>query len=106
MQSLSTGLLCFLVLYILCGCAGFKDASSLSGQQSVQKTETRESTPEPTLQTDTSSPARAEKPVPVVQVPEPSFDFGKMSDDKVFVHKFLLKNVGTSELVIKKILPG
>jgi hypothetical protein len=119
-QRLFIGLLCFPVLYGLCGCAAFKDTSSRSVQESPpqQQTETKAPALIPgTVQTcpldsvacvqQTSSPVVApEKAVPIVKVPETSFDFGKMTEDKVFVHKFQIKNVGTSELIIKKILPG
>ena len=119
MQRLFIGLLCFLVLYGLCGCAAFKDTSGRSGQESPpQQSETKAPALIPaTHQTcsldsvacvpQTISPAVApEKGAPIVQVPETSFDFGIMREDKEFVHKFRIKNVGASELIIQKISPG
>lgn len=43
---------------------------------------------------------------PVVQVPESSFDFGEVIDGKDYVHDFKIKNVGSSDLVLKKVLPS
>jgi hypothetical protein len=45
------------------------------------------------------------KGAPVAQIPEKSFDFGVMREDKDFIHKFQIKNIGTAELTIKKIIP-
>lgn len=42
---------------------------------------------------------------PVAQIPEKSFDFGVMREDKDFIHKFRIKNIGTADLTIKKIIP-
>lgn len=53
-----------------------------------------------------STPEKLNKRIPVVQLPETSYDFGTMQGDETFTHKFLLKNAGTSELIIKKIIPG
>ncbi len=119
MQRLFIGLLCFLVLYGLCGCAAFKDASSRSGQESpLQQSETKApalipATPQicpldsvACVPQTTSLAAAPEKAAPIVQVPETSFDFGMMREDKEFVHKFRILNAGTSELIIKKISPG
>jgi hypothetical protein len=118
-QRLFIGLLCFLIPYGLWGCASFKDTSSRSGQEAQpQQSETKAPTLIPaTLQTcplnsvacvpqTTSLVAAPEKAAPIVQVPETSFDFGIMREDKDFVHKFRIKNVGTAELIIKKIIPG
>jgi hypothetical protein len=103
---------------MLCGCAAFKDSFSRFGQQPAQKAETKApaSIPETaqvcSLDTvacvpqSTSPVAAPDKAAPVVQVPETSYDFGIMSEDKDFVHKFRIKNVGASELKIKKVLPG
>lgn len=41
---------------------------------------------------------------PVVQVPETSFDFGEVVEGKDYVHDFIIKNVGTAPLEIKKVL--
>jgi hypothetical protein len=118
-RRLFIGLLCFTVLYGLFGCAAFKDTSSRSAQESLpQQYETKAPALIPAaLQTcpldsiacvpqTTSLVAAPEKAAPIVQVPETSFDFGIMREDKDFVHKFRIRNVGTSELIIKKIIPG
>jgi len=46
-----------------------------------------------------------EKQGPVAQIPETSFDFGTTNGDAVLTHKFVVKNAGTSDLLIKKIFP-
>ncbi len=43
---------------------------------------------------------------PAVEIPETSFDFGQVSGERELVHTFNVKNVGTSVLSIKKVLPG
>jgi len=43
---------------------------------------------------------------PVAEVPETTFDFGKLTDNSEFVHRFSVKNVGKSVLNIKKVVPG
>jgi len=118
-QRLFVGLLCFALGYGLCGCASFKDSSSRSGQElPPQQSETKAPDlipaapqicpldPAGCIPQTTSPVTPPGKAAPVVQVPETSFDFGTMSGDSVFVHKFQIKNVGTSELIIKKIIPG
>ncbi len=118
-QRLFIGLLCFALVCGLCGCAGFKDSSNRSGQElALQQSETKAQAlipeapqiclldPASCIPQTTSPVTPPEKVVPIVQVPETSFDFGTMSGDSVFVHKFQIKNVGTSELIIKKIIPG
>ncbi len=59
----------------------------------------------PPIPPQVSAPERPDTPVPIVQLPETSFDFGTIGDG-TFTHKFLIKNAGASELVIKKIIPG
>ena len=43
---------------------------------------------------------------PRVELPETVFDFGLVADGTDYLHSFKVKNVGTGELVIKKIMPG
>jgi len=52
-----------------------------------------------------TSMAVTEKPAPVAQIPERSYDFGTMHEDRDFVHTFNIKNAGTCDLVIEKIIP-
>jgi hypothetical protein len=117
-QRLFIGLLCFTVLYGLFGCSALKDASSRSGQESSPQQREAQAPP-PVPETPQTCPldsvacvpqatplaAALKKEGPVAQVPETSFDFGIMNEDKEFVHKFRIRNVGTSELIIKQILP-
>ncbi len=114
MQRFFTRLLCFLALLMLCGCAAFKGDSIRPGQEPVLQTETKapasiagtaETCPVGSLVCVTPVPA-PEKRAPLIEIPEKSYDFGIMNEDGDFSHKFEIKNVGTSELIIKKILPG
>jgi hypothetical protein len=43
---------------------------------------------------------------PKAEIPEMSFDFGELSDSGDYAHAFIVKNVGTAPLEIKKVLPG
>ncbi|HYA40091.1 MAG TPA: hypothetical protein VEF34_02210 [Syntrophobacteraceae bacterium] len=57
------------------------------------------------LQATSPRAAAPDTGAPVVHVPETSYDFGTMQEDKDFLHKFTVMNFGTAELVIKKIIP-
>lgn len=130
MQRFFTVLLCFSVLLILGGCATSDGGSSRLGQEPAAQVETKAETP---LTGATSTPATASIPGtaqtcpvgsvacppgtttaaatpqrtgPVAEVPEKVFDFGRMTEDRDYSHAFIIKNVGTSELAIKKVLPG
>lgn len=120
MQRLFIGLLCFSVLYIVCGCAAFKDSSSSSVQESPTQQKSEAKAPDTISGTlkvcpldsvacvpeNTSLAVAPDKAAPVVQLPETSFDFGIMNENREFVHKFQIKNAGSSDLIIKKIIPG
>jgi hypothetical protein len=43
---------------------------------------------------------------PAADVPETDFDFGKVSEGKLLVHDFRVRNLGKSVLRIKKVLPS
>ena len=43
---------------------------------------------------------------PTVEVSETVFDFGLVNEGKDYVHAFKIRNTGTKDLVIRKILPG
>ncbi|MHC1743729.1 MAG: hypothetical protein AB9873_11945 [Syntrophobacteraceae bacterium] len=43
---------------------------------------------------------------PALEVPETEFDFGKVSEDKLLIHDFKVRNVGKSVLKIKKVVPS
>lgn len=51
-------------------------------------------------------PAPASDTPPVVEIPETTFNFGNVREDRELVHQFNIKNVGKSVLNIKKVLPG
>jgi hypothetical protein len=117
MQRFFTGLLCFSVLMMFYGCATITDDSSVSGQKPASQTETKAAAPTPGA-TETQvtappgttgtgiTPAQDKPPAPAVEVPEKAFDFGVMREERDYSHAFIIKNVGTSELIIKKIVPG
>jgi len=41
---------------------------------------------------------------PLAEVPERAYDFGDVTEGKVYVHSFVVKNVGTAPLEIKKVI--
>ncbi len=43
---------------------------------------------------------------PRVELSETLFDFGEMNEGEDYVHAFMISNVGTGVLEIKKVLPG
>ncbi len=119
MQRVIKGLLYFLALCLVSGCATAKQSSSnffqktlalahLGTNPSEQKTEKggvclldlQAAIPEST------APAAPTDKAPIVQVPETTHDFGTVTEDKNLVHKFSIRNVGRSELKIKKVMPG
>ncbi|MGO9312501.1 MAG: hypothetical protein ACLQBD_26515 [Syntrophobacteraceae bacterium] len=120
MQRFFTGVLCFLVLYPLSGCTTFTGVSNRLAQESraVLHLETKATDQDsPTAGVclldpaasipETVSPAPAATDnAPIVQLAETAYDFGTMNENKEFVHKFSIRNVGTSQLKIKKIIPG
>jgi hypothetical protein len=127
MQRFFTVLLCFSVLLMLGGCATSNGGSSRLGQEPAPQAETKAAAPIPGT---TATPATAsipgaaeicpvgsvtcppgtapapQKTGPTAEVPEKLFDFGTMNEDRDYSHAFIIKNVGTSELTIKKVLPG
>jgi len=110
MQRFFTGMLCFLVLYPLSGCTTFTGASN----RFVQESSTAQDSPTTGVCLldlaasipETVSPAPATDNAPIVQLPETAYDFGSMNENREFVHKFSVRNVGESQLKIKKIIPG
>ena len=59
----------------------------------------RADTPAPAVTTATTG-------TPSLDVPEANFNFGEMSEDNIYVHEFVIRNVGTGVLEIKKVIPG
>ena len=119
MQRFFTGMICFLVLYPLSGCTTFPGALNRFVQEpgAVLHHETKAAAQDsPTAGVclldpaasipETVSPAPATGNAPIVQLAETAYDFGTMNENKEFVHKFSIRNVGTSQLKIKKIIPG
>jgi hypothetical protein len=54
----------------------------------------------------TVSPTPATDNAPIVELPETTHDFGTIGEGKEYVYKFIIRNIGKSELKIKKIIPG
>ncbi len=119
MQRFFTVMLCVLFLYPLSGCTTFTDASNRFVQEShaILHPEATASAPDSPIAgvclldpaaaiPETVSPAPATDGAPIVQLAETAYDFGTMNENNEFVHKFSIKNVGASQLKIKKIIPG
>ena len=51
-----------------------------------------------------SSPGLETPSGPLAEVPERFYDFGDLTDGKEYVHSFVVKNVGTAPLEIKKVI--
>ena len=41
---------------------------------------------------------------PMAEVPEKLYDFGDLTEGKEYVHSFVVKNIGTAPLEIKKVI--
>ena len=81
--------LAFLFLFLVSlGCAYRGEAAEEPGQK------------------DTAAASAAEPGTPLLIVPESTFDFGEVREEKEYVHAFIIKNVGTGVLEIKKVVPG
>ncbi len=52
------------------------------------------------------NPAEGKQGVPVLEVKEPSFNFGKVSRGEVVKHDFQVFNRGDAPLEIEKVKPG
>jgi len=60
----------------------------------------------PDLSTAPTSVSPAAPSGPSAEIPKTFHDFGKMSEGKDYVYDFVIRNTGTAELQIKKVLPG
>jgi hypothetical protein len=43
---------------------------------------------------------------PTLELSETTFDFGLVGEGSDYIHVFKIRNVGTGDLVIRKIMPG
>ncbi|MGC9967138.1 MAG: hypothetical protein ABSE08_17200 [Syntrophobacteraceae bacterium] len=83
------------------GCAHTSDSpASMPRQQEVAQAQTNVA---PAQQV---APVAQPNGTPSVELSETVFDFGLVSDGTDYLHAFKIRNVGTGDLVIKKILPG
>ena len=53
-----------------------------------------------------SSQGAPSSKAPAVEVPETSYDFGRLSSENESVHEFSVRNVGEAVLNIKKVIPA
>lgn len=96
---------------ILVGCAHTSDSTAgLPRQQEVAIAQTN-AAPAPVVAVAQTNVAPASEGViapgtPRVELPEVAFDFGLVSDGNDYIHVFKVRNVGTGDLTIKKIMPG
>lgn len=119
MQGLFKALIYSLIAYAVCGCAAFDYASHRIAQQPPVSPRAETKAPSQNLPAsevcvldplaaaarETPSPTPSTGDAPIVQVPEPTYVLGNITS-REFVHTFIIKNGGTSELKIKKVLPG
>jgi hypothetical protein len=116
MRRLFNVFVCSLVVYAVCGCAS-SDNGRISQESPVpSRAETKASSQNPSTANvctldpvaaalEISSPAPSTGDGPVVEIPESTYVFGA-SVRSNFTHTFIVKNVGTSDLKIRKVLPG
>lgn len=118
MQRLFKALIYSLIAYAVCGCAAFDDAYRRDAQPPVpSRAETQSPSKNPAASgvcvldpvaaaaRETASSTPSTSNAPIVEVPEPTYTFGTGAN-RDFSHTFTIKNVGTSELNIKKFIPG
>ena len=48
----------------------------------------------------------ASQDIPVVQIPEPKYDFGEVVEGSEVIHDFKIMNTGKAELQIEQVRPG
>ncbi len=123
MNRFGAGVVCILAFGLLSGCAHVQSSGNDTFQSFLAflhlKSRPAEKQPEPQTQPQvcvldplaytkdiTADPAAANDKAPVAEVPESTFDFGKVTDGTEVVHKFSVKNKGKTVLNIKKVLPG
>lgn len=106
---------CVLVCLLIAGCGQLKSSNNSGVLSKTHEQAAPAEAPAPhvcVLDPAAQAPSIADVPKtspatsPVAEVPETVFDFGKMTGDNEFVHKFSVRNVGRSVLNIKKVVPG
>lgn len=53
-----------------------------------------------------SAQAQAPREGPVIEIAEPTYDFGEAMEDAEISHDFIVKNTGKAVLQIEKVSPG
>lgn len=53
-----------------------------------------------------SAQAQAPQEGPVIEIAEPTYDFGEVMEDAEISHDFIVKNTGKAVLQIEKVSPG
>jgi hypothetical protein len=80
---------CLLVL-LWCFCLSWAQAADTAGKPAQTKPATQAASPD----------------APVLQVPEPTYDFGEVFEGVEVSHDFKIKNTGKTELLIEQVRPG
>ena len=118
MKRVCLGLICMLVLGLLCGFAGFGEFSSrffhivLSGVHLVAPPAEHSKPTECCILDPVAYAHQVAEPVtetdtpPIAELSETAYDFGELRGGEEFVHRFSVRNAGKSVLNIKKVVPG
>jgi hypothetical protein len=116
MRRPGVGFSCALVVLFLTGCShlpGVSDVVRNGLSSNAQKTPAEDTKAQVCILDPAAYTAEAPaQPVPesdcapAVELPETTYDFGKLAESGELVHKFNVKNVGKCVLNIKKVLPG
>ena len=118
MKRLYLGLSLALALILLSGWAGSGDSSSRFFRSVMSGFHMTDPTAEDSEEKNAcildpaayaqqaAGPAVASEQAPVAELPETSYDFGKITGGRELVHQFSVRNTGKSVLNIKKVLPG
>jgi hypothetical protein len=103
--------ICFFLIPL--GCAHTSDSpASMPRQQEIAPAQTNVPPAQVVAVAKTDSAPAPEVPmaqtngVPKAELSETVFDFGLVADGTDYLHSFKIRNIGTGDLVIKKILPG
>ncbi len=118
MKRFGIALVCLVAMFISTGCSLFRDtgANYVEKQDSLPGREKISEEPASSVQVCLLDPLSAATEVsghtentgspPVAEVPVDTHDFGQMSEERDFVHRFSVRNAGSSILNIKKVVPG
>lgn len=120
MKRLGIALVCLAAMVIVSGCSILRDtgANLVRKQHSLFNSGKISEEPASSVQVCLLDPvASADEEAkltlpehtgrpPVAEVPVDTHDFGQMSEERDFIHRFSVRNAGSSTLNIKKVVPG